>query len=149
MNEQRSAFTAVQEDATSFCMDWPVFEPAGQRAGRSAGTVFVLDGAGVRISDCPLTATNNRAADEALNLIGWTRSGAWHSDAFGRRAATVIAVGSLPGATRPNTAGSGRDRIAGRRGLPAPGVRQQKQKGWTAVGHPPLLQLRRTYFSRS
>jgi hypothetical protein len=100
MNETAPVFTAVQEDATSFCMDWPVFEPGSARAGKSAGTVFVLDADGVRMCDSPLTAANNRAADEALNRIGWTRCGAWHLDGFGRRCATVIAVGAPTRARR-------------------------------------------------
>lgn len=93
MHDAGSVFTAVQEDATAFCVDWPVFDAGGARSGPNSGTVFVLDGSGTRMCDAPLTAPNNRAADEALNRIGWTRCGAWHHDAFGRRAATVIAVG--------------------------------------------------------
>ena len=92
MTDDGRAFTAVQEDATSFCMDWPVFEPGGTRGAQGGGSVFVLDSSGARMCDSPLTATNNRAADEALNRIGWTRCGAWHLDAFGRRSARVIAV---------------------------------------------------------
>lgn len=94
MNETGPMFTAVQEDAAAFCMDWPVFDAEGSRSAPGSGTVFVLDCAGTRICDSPLTAPHNRAADEALNRIGWTRCGAWHRDSFGRRAASVIAVGS-------------------------------------------------------
>lgn len=101
MNKDVAVFTAVQEDATSFCMDWPVFEPDGARAGQHAGQVFVLDGAGARMGDSPLTAVNNRSADEALNRIGWTRCGAWHLDGFGRRSASVIPVGAQTRGRRP------------------------------------------------
>lgn len=95
MDEAGAVFTAVQEDATAFCVDWPVFDADGSR-GTDSGTVFVLDVTGARICDAPLTAPHNRAADEALNRIGWTRCGAWHRDSFGRRAASVIAVGAAP-----------------------------------------------------
>jgi len=94
MNEQNPVFTAVQEDATSFCMDWPVFEADESRESQFKGTVFVLDAAGARICDAPLEAPSNRSADEALNRVGWTRCGAWHRDSFGRNAARVIAVGA-------------------------------------------------------
>lgn len=93
MNEER-AYTAVQEDATSFCMDWPVFEADGPRESHFQGTVFVLDCHGSRVGDTPLQAPRNRSADEALNRIGWARCGAWHRDNFGRQAARVVAVGS-------------------------------------------------------
>jgi hypothetical protein len=94
MNEEHPVFTAVQEDATSFCMDWPVFEADESRESHFKGTVFVLDAGGSRICDAPLEAPSNRSGDAALNRIGWTRCGAWHRDSFGRHAARVIAVGS-------------------------------------------------------
>ena len=110
MNQQNPVFTAVQEDATSFCMDWPVFEADESRESHFKGTVFVLDAAGSRICDAPLEAPSNRSADEALNRVGWTRCGAWHRDSFGRNAARVIAVGaSSP--TRPPWEGSAPTRI--------------------------------------
>ena len=83
MNQKDPAFTAVQEDATSFCMDWPVFESDLSRENQFKGTVFVLDSA------------------EALNRIGWTRCGAWHRDAFGRQIAKVIAVRANTGLRLP------------------------------------------------
>ncbi len=111
MNQENSVFTAVQEDATSFCMDWPVFEADESRESQFKGTVFVLDSAGSRICDVPLEAPSNRSADEALNRVGWTRRGAWHRDSFGRHAARVIAVGALspigPQWERPGSAGIG------------------------------------------
>lgn len=94
MSGENPVFTAVQEDATSFCMDWPVFEADESRENHFQGTVFVLDANGSRICDAPLEAPSNRSADEALNRIGWTRCGAWHRDSFGRHAAKVIAVAS-------------------------------------------------------
>ena len=101
MNQQNPVFTAVQEDATSFCMDWPVFEADESRESHFKGTVFVLDAAGSRIVDAPLEAPSNRSADEALNRIGWTRCGAWHRDSFGRHAARVIAVRSSSSIRQP------------------------------------------------
>jgi hypothetical protein len=101
MKEENPVFTAVQEDATSFCMDWPVFEADESRENHFKGTVFVLDAGGSRICDAPLQAPSNRSADEALNRIGWTRCGAWHRDSFGRHAARVIAVGSSSSVRRP------------------------------------------------
>jgi hypothetical protein len=105
MNQQNPVFTAVQEDATSFCMDWPVFEADESRESHFKGTVFVLDATGSRICDAPLEAPSNRSADEALNRVGWTRCGAWHRDSFGRNAARVIAVGAAS-STRPPWEGS-------------------------------------------
>lgn len=94
MNEENPVFTAVQEDATSFCMDWPVFEADRSRETHFTGRVFVLDCGGSRICDTPLEAPSDQAADEALNRIGWARCGGWHRDTFGRQAAKVIAVGA-------------------------------------------------------
>jgi len=93
MNDENRVFTAVQEDATSFCMDWPVFDADESHESHFKGTVFVLDASGSRVCDAPLEAPSNRSADEALNRVGWTRCDAWHRDSFGRHAAKVIAVG--------------------------------------------------------
>jgi hypothetical protein len=101
MKEDHPVFTAVQEDATSFCMDWPVFGSDGTDDNQFHGTVFVLDYAEARICDAPLTTPSNRAADEALNRIGWTRCGAWHRDSFGRQSAKVIAVGASTSVSGP------------------------------------------------
>jgi len=101
MTQENPVFTAVQEDATSFCMDWPVFEADESRESHFKGTVFVLDAAGSRICDAPLEAPSNRSADEALNRVGWTRCGAWHRDSFGRNAARVIAVGASSSIRQP------------------------------------------------
>jgi len=92
MSEQQLVFTAVQEDATSFVMDWPVIEADETSEFQFKGTVFVLDGAGVLISDTPLAAPSDRTADDALNSIGWSRIDGWHPDAFGRRTSTVTAI---------------------------------------------------------
>ena len=92
MTQEDPVFMAVQEDATSFCMDWPVFESENSTESLFNGTVFVLDCNGSRISDTPLHAPSNMSADEALNRIGWARCGAWHRDGFGRQTARVIAV---------------------------------------------------------
>ena len=96
--KQEPAFTAVQENPTSFCMDWPVFEADGTRDNHFQGTVFVLDCQGALVGDAPLPAPRNRSADEALNRIGWVRSGAWHRDGFGRQVAKVesVRVSSFP-----------------------------------------------------
>lgn len=104
MSETGPVFTAVQEDATAFCMDWPV-QTAGSVDSSFNGTVFVLDRQGARVCDTRLPAACNRTADEALNRIGWTRCGAWHRDTFGRLAARVIAVGLTSGAESPASAG--------------------------------------------
>jgi hypothetical protein len=101
MNQKDPVFTAVQEDATSFCMDWPVFESDLSRENQFKGTVFVLDSAGARIVDTPLESPHNHSADEALNRIGWTRCGAWHRDAFGRQIAKVIAIRTNSGLRLP------------------------------------------------
>jgi hypothetical protein len=94
MDQEGNVFIAVQEDATSFCMDWPVVQgDSGQRDGsRSKGEIFVLDRGGVRVSDTPLTASSDDAADEALRRIGWVRCGAWQRDGFGRKSARVMAM---------------------------------------------------------
>ena len=105
MSEAKPVFTAVQEDATSFCMDWPVLtDSAGDNSFK--GTVFVLAHDGSPVCDTRLQAPSNRSADEALNRIGWTRCGAWHRDDFGRLAARVIAVGASLSAGEPNPAAS-------------------------------------------
>lgn len=101
MNVENPVFMAVQEDATSFCMDWPVFESDGTGDNHFRGMVFVLDCAGSRICDSPMEDHSNRSADEALNRIGWTRCGAWHRDTFGRQAAKVIALGASSPASEP------------------------------------------------
>lgn len=95
MSEPNPVFTAVQEDATSFCMDWPV-QADGHADTAFNGMVFVLDRQGSRVCDTRLLASSNRSADESLNRMGWTRCGAWHRDTFGRLAAKVIAVGASP-----------------------------------------------------
>lgn len=92
MTDDIPVFTAVQEDATSFVMDWPVIEADRSREIRFKGTVFVLDGAGARIIDTPLAAPGDRTADEALSSIGWSRVEGWHLDSFGRRTSRVAAV---------------------------------------------------------
>jgi hypothetical protein len=58
-----------------------------------------------------LPAASNRAADEALNRIGWTRCGAWHRDSFGRPAARVIAVGASAAADLADTGSTSPARI--------------------------------------
>jgi hypothetical protein len=102
MNEDTSVFTAVQEDATSFCMDWPVFEADPTRDVRVNRTVFVLDGSGSRIGDAPLDAPGDHAADQALDRIGWMRCGGWHRDAFGRQTAQVLSVGATSAVRLPS-----------------------------------------------
>src|SRR6478752_7600984 len=62
MNQKDPVFTAVQEDATSFCMDWPVFENDLSRENQFKGTVFVLDSAGARIVDTPLESPHTHSA---------------------------------------------------------------------------------------
>ena len=92
MTDQSPVFTAVQEDATSFCMDWPVFQGNGSSERQFRGAVFVLDCGGIRVSDTPMQAPNDDAADEALHEIGWVRCGNWQRDGFGRQSAPVMAV---------------------------------------------------------
>lgn len=83
-----SGFTGVQDDPASFAMDWPVFgQPSADT--RFGGRVFVLDRAGVRVADGSMTAPGDRAADDALRAAGWTRTGEWRRDDFGRPVARV------------------------------------------------------------
>ena len=89
MTDRNPVFTAVQENATSFLMDWPVMEAD---ESHFEGTVFVLDETGSRISDTPLPAPGDRIADEALTRIGWSRVEGWHPDSFGRRTSRVAAA---------------------------------------------------------
>ncbi|HEY5839983.1 MAG TPA: hypothetical protein VIU87_00655 [Mycobacterium sp.] len=110
MSEPGPVFTAVQEDATAFCMDWPVQTESAVDSSFN-GTVFVLDSQGCRVCDTRLPAASNRAADEALNRIGWTRCGAWHRDSFGRLAARVIAVGAAAATETARADGPSRARI--------------------------------------
>lgn len=88
MSASASGFTAVQDDPASFAMDWPVFDQASTDTG-FAGTVFVLDRAGSRVADASMTAPGDRAADDALRAVGWTRAGEWRPDHFGRPTARV------------------------------------------------------------
>jgi hypothetical protein len=97
MTEQNPVFTAIQEDATSFVMDWPVIEPDESHEIHFKGTVFVLDGDGARIIDTPLATRGDRTADEALTSIGWSRTEGWHLDSFGRRMSRVAATATSPG----------------------------------------------------
>lgn len=95
MYEEGQIFTAIQEDATSFCMDWPVVQgDASHRDGtQGPGEIFILDCGGVRVNNTRLSASSDDAADDALNRIGWVRCGAWQRDGFGRKSARVMAVG--------------------------------------------------------
>jgi hypothetical protein len=92
MIDTLTPFRAVQENATSFCMDWPVFESKEFGETRFNGTVFVLDASGNKVSHYDWSAPSDQAADEALGHIGWTRSSPWETDGFGRPSARVVAV---------------------------------------------------------
>lgn len=83
-----TTFTAVRDDPSAFCMDWPVFDPESTRTGFQ-GRVFVLDPAGVRVADKPFDDPGDPAADRALRALGWTRTDEWHPDGFGRPTARV------------------------------------------------------------
>jgi len=87
MSDTSLEFRAVQESATSFYMDWPVFESWESREIRFDGTVFVLDSEGVKVSHSSWDSPSDESADDALARIGWTRSGPWESDGFGRHTA--------------------------------------------------------------
>ena len=84
-----TTFTAVRDDPAAFCMDWPVFDPDSAQAGFE-GRVFVLDQAGVRVADAPVGNPGDPAADRALRALGWTRTGEWRPDDFGRPTARVV-----------------------------------------------------------
>ena len=98
-----SEFTAVQEDPSSFLMDWPVIESANET--RTGGSIFILDRLGravsstrldVRIAprdqaDAPASGPDD-AADGALQALGWSRRGPWVPDGFGRHTARVVAT---------------------------------------------------------
>ena len=92
MIDTLTPFRAVQENATSFCMDWPVFESKEFGETQFNGTVFVLDATGNKVSHFDWSAPSDQAADEALGHIGWTRTGPWETDGFGRHSARVVAV---------------------------------------------------------
>ena len=92
MSNTPTPFRAVQENATAFCMDWPVFEFMEFGETHFNGTVFVLDATGNKVSHNDWSAPSDQAADEALGHIGWTRTGPWESDGFGRHSARVVAV---------------------------------------------------------
>ncbi len=83
----QTAFTAVQDDPASFAMDWPVIDPTAESG--FSGSIFVLDGAGVRVGDAAVGGPGQAAADEALRRLGFTRTGEWQPDGFGRPAARV------------------------------------------------------------
>ena len=104
MSDTSLEFRAVQESATSFCMDWPVFEDWESREIRFDGTVFVLDSDGVKVSHSSWDSPSDESADDALARIGWTRSGPWESDGFGRHTARVTAFAArepIPLPTQP------------------------------------------------
>jgi hypothetical protein len=88
MSRASCRFTAVQDDPASFAMDWPVFDQPPSGTG-FAGRVFVLDRAGARVVDVSMTVPGDPAADDALRTAGWTRTGEWRPDDFGRPAARV------------------------------------------------------------
>jgi hypothetical protein len=92
MIDTLTPFRAVQENATSFCMDWPVFEFEESGETHFNGTVFVLDATGNKVSHHDWSAPSDQAADDALCHIGWTRTGPWETDAFGRHSARVVAI---------------------------------------------------------
>ena len=91
MIDTLTPFRAIQENATSFCMDWPVFESAAGETHFN-GTVFVLDATGNKVSHHDWSAPSDQAADDALLHIGWRRSGPWETDGFGRHSARVVAI---------------------------------------------------------
>lgn len=88
MSEPASDFRAVQDDPASFAMDWPVFDQPASDTG-FGGKVFVLDRSGTRVADASMTGPGDRAADDALRAAGWTRTGEWRPDDFGRPNARV------------------------------------------------------------
>ena len=92
MIDTLTPFRAVQENATSFCMDWPVFESDEVGETQFNGTVFVLDATGNKVSHYNWDAPSDQAADDALGHIGWRRAGPWEADGFGRHSAAVVAV---------------------------------------------------------
>ncbi len=92
MIDTLNPFRAVQENATSFCMDWPVFESEESGETQFNGTVFVLDATGNKVSHHDWSAPSDKAADDALCHIGWTRTGPWETDGFGRHSAKVVAI---------------------------------------------------------
>lgn len=88
MSRASCRFTAVQDDPASFAMDWPVFDqPSSDTLFR--GRVFVLDRTGARVADRAMTVSGDRAADDALRAAGWSRTGEWRPDDFGRPVARV------------------------------------------------------------
>jgi hypothetical protein len=89
MDDRSSGWTAVQGDPASFTMDWPVFGPPAPADTGFAGRVFVLDRAGARVADGPMSGPGEQAADEALRGLGWTRTAHWCPDDFGRSTARV------------------------------------------------------------
>ena len=101
MIDTLTPFRAVQENATSFCMDWPVFESEESRQTHFNGTVFVLDATGKKVSHYDWSAPSDQAADEALGHIGWTRTSPWETDGFGRHSARVVAVAAREPITLP------------------------------------------------
>jgi len=52
----------------------------------------VLDATGKKVSHYDWSAPSDQAADDALCHIGWTRTGPWESDGFGRHSAKVVAI---------------------------------------------------------
>ena len=52
----------------------------------------MLDATGNKVSHFDWSAPSDQAADEALGHIGWTRTGPWETDGFGRHSARVVAV---------------------------------------------------------
>lgn len=92
MTDADREFRAVQEDATAFCMDWPVFESWDSREIGFNGTVFVLDSSGVKVSHSSWDSPSDESSDEALASIGWTRSDPWEPDELGRHTARVVAM---------------------------------------------------------
>jgi hypothetical protein len=74
MTDQSPVFTAVQEDATSFCMDWPVFQGNGSAERQFRGAVFVLDCGGIRVSDTPMTRRSTRSVGSAAAIGSATDS---------------------------------------------------------------------------
>ena len=132
MSDTSLEFRAVQESATSFCMDWPVFESRESREIRFDGTVFVLDSEGVKVSHSSWDSPSDESADDALARIGWTRSGPWESDGFGRR----TAPGTGRGRTGADPAAPAAHRPAGRGGRAA--LRVIPVSGLDCPGRPAL-----------
>jgi hypothetical protein len=97
MNDQESTVVespprtrAVQQDMSTYGVDWPVVHSWSDSETTFVGMVSIKDDAThAERAAAAWSRPTDEAADEALAFAGWHRTGDWETDWNGRRTAAV------------------------------------------------------------